>query len=59
MSDKIFITAKEASVMLGVSIGHAYKIVRQMNDELKKNGYLVVAGKVPFVFFKKKFYGLE
>ena len=40
-------------------MGHAYKLIRQLNEELKKAGYLVVAGKVPVVYFKKRFYGEE
>ena len=37
--------------MLGISIGHAYKIIRSLNDELKKDGYIVIAGKVPKDYF--------
>ncbi len=33
---KTFITANELSEILGVSKGHAYKMIRSMNDELKK-----------------------
>ena len=32
---------------MGISIGHAYKLIRDMNAELAKEGYIVVAGKVP------------
>ena len=59
MDKKIFINAKEVSSLMEVSMGHAYKLIRQLNDELKKPGYLVVAGKVPVVYFKKRFYGEE
>lgn len=30
---------------------------RELNEELQSKGYLVVAGKVPKVFWKTKFYG--
>lgn len=33
--------------MLGISKGHAYKIIRQLNKELEDNGYIVVSGKIP------------
>ncbi len=55
--DKIFISAKELSEIMDISLGHAYKLIKQMNNELKQSGYLVVAGKVPIAFFKKKFFG--
>lgn len=57
MDKKIFMTAKDVSVLLGISIGHAYKLIRQMNAELKNSGFIVVAGKVPTSYFKKKCYG--
>ena len=55
--DKIFISDKELSEIMDISLGHAYKLIKQMNNELKQSGYLVVAGKVPIAFFKKKFFG--
>lgn len=55
--NKIYITASEMSEMLGVSIGHAYKIIRGLNQELKTAGYLVIAGKVPKRYFEKRWFG--
>ena len=54
---KIYITAAELSTMLGVSVGHAYKIIRQLNQELEKNGYIIIAGKIPTKYFEKRWYG--
>lgn len=56
-AEKIYITANELSEMLGVSAGHAYKIIRRMNHELEKEGYIVIAGKVPKRYFEKRWYG--
>jgi len=56
--NKIYITASEMASLLGVSVGHAYKIIRKMNDELKNSGYLVVSGKVPRKYFEKQWFGL-
>ena len=56
---KIYITASEVADLLGVSIGHSYKIIRKMNVELQNNGYLVISGKVPCKYFNEKFYGSE
>ena len=55
--NKIYITANEMAEMLGVSPGHAYKIIRRLNQELEKAGYLVIAGKVPKCYFEKRWYG--
>ncbi len=50
---KIYITANELAEMLGVSVGHAYKLIRKLNQELEKEGFLVIAGKVPRRYFEK------
>lgn len=55
--NKIFITAPEMTELLGVSLGHAYKMIREMNKELEKAGYLVIAGKVPKGYFEKRWFG--
>lgn len=54
--NRIYITAPEGR-NAGISIGHAYKIIRSLNDELKKDGYIVIAGKVPKDYFKKRWFG--
>lgn len=56
---KIYITANELSGMLGISEGYAYKIIRDMNDELKKDGYIIISGKISKRFFEKKWYGFK
>ncbi len=53
---KIYITAPEMAEMLGISVGHAYKIIRGLNQELKADGYIVIAGKVPTEYFKKRWF---
>ncbi len=55
--NKIFITAPEMSELLGISLGHAYKMIREMNKELEESGYLVIAGKVPKGYFEKRWFG--
>ena len=53
------ITANELAEMLGVSVGHAYKLIRKLNQELEKEGFLVIAGKVPRRYFEKRWYGFS
>lgn len=43
-SKKMYVTAEEAAVMLGVSTGYAYKIIRGLNEELKAKGYQTIYG---------------
>lgn len=56
--DKIYLTAKDISELLEVSLSKAYKLVRSMNTELAAKGYLVIPGKVPTAYFKEQWYGL-
>lgn len=54
-----FYSAMEVSKILGVSKGHAYKLVKGLNDELKAKGYIVVAGKVSKQYFNERCYGVN
>ena len=54
-----FITAAEVAEIMGISRSKAYQIVREMNRELKAQGYLTVAGKCPAQYFKQKFSGFQ
>lgn len=49
-----FMTVGEVAEELGVSKSYAYKIVHQLNDELKKMGYLTVSGRVSRQYFVEK-----
>ena len=53
----LYITASELASMLGISIGQAYKIIRKLNQELEKNGFLTIAGKIPRRYFEKRWFG--
>ena len=57
--NKIYITASELSELLGVSLGHAYKMIRSMNKELEKSGYIIVAAKLPRKYFEKRWFGYD
>ena len=58
MKQTSFITAAELAAMLGVSVGHAYKIIHQLNDELAQKGYLTFSGRVPRKYLEERCYGL-
>jgi len=42
---------------LGVSVPYAYKLIRQMNEELAKTGCITISGRIDRKFFHEKFYG--
>lgn len=54
-----FIRADDVAKELDVSKPYAYKIIRQLNDELKAKGFITVAGRVNRQYFKERFYGAE
>jgi len=56
---KLFITATELAGMLGISIGQAYKIIRKLNQELEKEGFIIIAGKIPRRYFEKRWFGFS
>ena len=59
MTNSILIDAAEVARTLNVSKAFAYKLVRDMNDELKSKGFITVAGKVSRKFFEEKIYGMQ
>ena len=53
MTEKSFMTVEEVAAELRVSKSKAYQIVRELNAEMQKQGYLTVAGRVNATFFHK------
>ena len=43
MNNTLFVTAGEIAEELGISKPFAYKLVRQMNEELDAKGFLTIA----------------
>ena len=54
MENKTFMTVEDVAAEMSVSKSYAYKIVKQLNAELQKMGYLTVAGRVNTNYFRKK-----
>lgn len=52
--DTLFMTAEEVAKEMNVSRAYAYKIIRQLNQEMQDMGYITVAGKVNRKYFMKK-----
>lgn len=56
MAGKMFMRVEEVAEELDVSIPYAYKLIRKMNEELKKTGCITIAGRIDRKFFHEKFY---
>ena len=59
MSKELFVTAADVSKELGVSSAYAYRLIRKLNEELSKKGFMTIAGRVSRRYFEEKFYGME
>ena len=53
----IMMNVDEVAEELNISKPFAYKIMREMNSELKARGYLTIQGKVNRKYFLEKIYG--
>lgn len=51
-----FYRVEDVKQILGISESKAYKIIQQLNKELKQKGYITIAGRVPIKYFKEKYY---
>lgn len=54
--EELFMTAEEVAKELGVSKGYAYKLMRQLNAELQKKGYITVSGRLNRQYFMERLY---
>lgn len=59
MGKSLFVTASEVAEELGVSKPVAYKLVRQMNEELNQQGFITIAGRVNRSYFQGKIYDMK
>ena len=54
MQAQNFMRVEEVAQELGISKSHAYKVIHQLNAELRGKGYLTIAGRVNRNFFMEK-----
>lgn len=55
-SNRMFYTANDVAGLLGISRGHAYKLIRRLNEELEKNGYITISGRIPKKYLQERCY---
>ncbi len=56
---KQVLTAKDIAEICNISESKSYQIIRQLNAELEKKGYLTFRGRVSSAFFYEKMYGMK
>ena len=56
MKNELFVTAGEVAQELGVSKPFAYKLVRQMNEELEEKEFITIAARVSRKYYEEKIY---
>lgn len=56
--ERWYYTAKEVMDILGISRSKAYKLVKELNEELSAEGYIVTAGKISKKFLNERLYGM-
>ena len=54
-----FLEVGDVMQILGISRSVAYKLMRQINSELEKKGYIVIRGKVSRKYFEERIYGMS
>lgn len=51
-----FIRVEEVALLCDCSESHAYKIMKQLNDELEAKGFITTAGRVSRKYFSERLY---
>ena len=59
MNNNLFISAKEVAQDLEVSDSYAYRLIRKLNEELERQGYVIVKGKISRQYFEERVYGMK
>ena len=59
MTERMFMRVNEVAEALDVSKPYAYKLIRELNEELKRKGCITIAGRIDRKFFLEKFYGVN
>lgn len=60
MMKKPFLRAEDVAEILSISKPYAYKIIRELNEELKAKGYRTITGHINTrFFFEKTYHGMN
>lgn len=56
VNENKFLGAEEVAKIMNVSSVTGYRIIKKLNEELKAQGYITVAGKISKRYFYEKVY---
>ena len=59
MENSRFMNVAEVAADFRVSESKAYMLIKEMNNELKKKGYITVAGRVSRKYYLERTYGSD
>lgn len=59
MQDNTFMDANEIVKVTGMSEGYAYKLIKQLNQELEQQGFITIRGRVSKKYFEERVYGVR
>ncbi len=51
-----FMRVEEVAEILDVSTSYAYKVIRELNEELKRKGFITISGRVNRECFNESLY---
>ena len=55
--EPLYLKCKDVVALLECSTTHAYQVIRDLNNELKEKGKLVMRGQVSRKYFMERYYG--
>lgn len=56
VQEQKFLNAGDVAKAMNISKSTAYRVIKQCNDELHKQGFLTIHGKISKRFFEEKVY---
>lgn len=56
--DGMYVYVDEVMQDLQISKPLAYRFIREWNEELRKQDYVAISGRIPRAFYKQKVYGM-
>ena len=59
IAEQVFMKVDEVAAELGVSNSYAYKLIRELNKELKAAGCIVINGRIDRRFFHEHLYATQ
>lgn len=57
MAKALLMNVKEVAKTLGISESRSYKLIQDLNEELKAKGYITLSGRISRYYFAEKAYG--